>query len=67
MIKTIRHEWEQLPGFKEYRCKRCGLRRHWDNATQKMVYSNLFRTWYYDVPKCILPNGQKYDKYAPTT
>lgn len=32
------HKWVQQPGFKTWRCSKCGSVRYWDNILQRIVF-----------------------------
>lgn len=55
-MKTIRHKWVALPGFKRHKCERCNCIRLWNEGYGKVVFYDRYGKLYPFTPSCELPN-----------
>ena len=53
------HDWIKSPGFRNFRCRKCGAERNWDGTTQRYIYTKFDKA-YYTVPDCRHENEPKH-------
>jgi len=59
------HKWQEQPGFKTWRCSKCGAVRYWDNILQRIVFVKYGKQLYMTPPcNSAINNDPIYKEYS---